>query len=412
MSTIQQTDSPYWKGVLSISPVSVTGMGLDGDTAEMVRRYAESVPWIRLRPFLPSYRAEIGAWAGETAPDICLLDFDRDPQNAINAAQRIHAGIPGMAIFAMSSQASPELIIEAMRSGCGEYLAKPIDRDDLLNAVARVAVRQKRSVQKEQNLARVLTFVGAKGGCGVTSLVTQMGALLAQSFSRKVLIVDLHPDFGDAALYLGLAKAPYHSFQLMENTDRLDKDFLQSFLVRHASGLDLIPSPEGSESSRQLPLGQITKTFDFLKQFYEFILVDVPPGLSEQNLELSAYSDFLYLIAVAEVSALRNVVRHLDYFSHKGIPEDKTRVVLNRHQKRSLITDGEIEKAIQRKLFWKVPNQYAQVLKTISGGNSAANLADSSLARDIRGWAETIDNKREPELRKKEGRGILGLLNR
>ena len=40
--------------------------------------------------------------------------------------------------------------------------------------------------------------MGAKGGCGVTSLVTQLGALLANSLSKKTLVVDLHPDFGDA----------------------------------------------------------------------------------------------------------------------------------------------------------------------------------------------------------------------
>jgi len=61
-----------------------------------------------------------------------------------------------------------------------------------LNAVERLAGRRKE--KKETYNAQVIAFVGAKGGCGVTTLVTQLGALLAKSYSRKTLIIDLHPD--------------------------------------------------------------------------------------------------------------------------------------------------------------------------------------------------------------------------
>src|ERR1041385_8630173 len=99
--------------------------------------------------------------------------------------------------------------------------------------------------------------MGAKGGCGVTSLVTQLGALLSTTLSRKTLIIDLHPDFGDTALYLGLTKYRYHFFELVENNDRLDAELLQSFLAKHSSGLDLIPAPEGSDTPRRILPGAV-----------------------------------------------------------------------------------------------------------------------------------------------------------
>ena len=45
--------------------------------------------------------------------------------------------------------------------------------------MARVGGRRKE--KKEQAKAQMLAFVGAKGGCGVTTIVTQLGALLSQS---------------------------------------------------------------------------------------------------------------------------------------------------------------------------------------------------------------------------------------
>jgi len=56
---------------------------------------------------------------GNLAPDICLIDFDKDRHTAAIVAERIHSGLPETAAFALSSQTHPEAILEAMRSGCG-----------------------------------------------------------------------------------------------------------------------------------------------------------------------------------------------------------------------------------------------------------------------------------------------------
>jgi pilus assembly protein CpaE len=395
-------------------PLAVVSLYLDAETQAQLKLLVESIPMVRLRTPLDNQRFDDPDSAtvslGDPPPDVCLIDFDKDRRNAASTAERIHAISPDVAIFAMSSRVQPDLIIEAMRSGCSEYLSKPIDREQFLTSVARVGGRKKD--KKDQYHAQVMTFVGAKGGCGVTSLLTQMGALLAKSYSRKSLVVDLHPDFGDAALYLGLTKARYHSFELLESTDRLDAELLQSFVIRHSSGLDLIPAPDGSDPARNIMPGAMTQTFDFLSARYEYILVDLPPGLNDQNLELIRYSDQLYLITVPEVSALRNVVRQIDYLTRNDVRPERIRVVLNRYHNKSMISDSQIEKAIRRRLFWKVPNQYPQVVKTIHSGDPMANISSSEVMRNLMGWAGAVGGKPAAGEKKKEGRGILGLWNR
>jgi pilus assembly protein CpaE len=395
-------------------PLSVVGVCLDEETWTVLKVFADSAPLIRLRSHVSEYRTQDSdsalEWMGTPAPDICIVDFDRDRRKAAMAAEVIHSAAPDSAIFAVSSDAQPDLIIQAMRSGCSEYLLKPIGREQLLNAVARVGGRRRERLQPFR--AQVLAFMGAKGGCGVTSLVTQLGALLADSCGKKTLIVDLHADFGDAALYLGLTKYRYHFFELVENNDRLDADLLQSFLARHSSGLELIPAPEGNDAQRRILPGAVAQTFDFLRGRYEYILVDMAPGLSDENLELIRHCDQLHVVTVAEVSALRNVVRHFDYLTRKEIPRERFRVVLNRHQKRSLISDGEIEKTIGQRIFWKVPNQYAHVVKAINGGDPIATLSSSEVTRNLRELASSLGAKTASTEKKKEGSGFLGLLGR
>jgi pilus assembly protein CpaE len=395
-------------------PVSLVGIGLDHETGELLRRFTEAIPMIRCRALQHDYRNEnhdsIVGWLGAPSPDVCLIDFDKDRHAAAQLAEIIRAALPSTAIFAVSSQAQPDSIIDAMRNGCSEYLVKPVGRDELLNAVARVGGRKRET--KQQHNAQIMTFIGAKGGCGVSTLVTQLGALLASSHTRKTLLVDLHPDFGDDALYLGLTKHRYHSFELVENNDRLDSEFLQSFLVHHSSGLDLIPAPEGEDFTRFILPGALAKTFDFLRRSYEFILIDSPPGLNDQNLELMRYADHVFLVTVAEVSALRNVVRHADYLVQKQLSQEKVHILLNRHQKRSLISDGEIEKVIRKKIFWKIPNQYAHVVKTINGGNPVAQLPSSEVMRNLNDLAGILGRKSGSDDKRKDAFGILKFLNR
>jgi len=175
----------------------------------------------------------------------------------------------------------------------------------------------------------------------------------------------------------------------------------------------LIPAPEGSVASREaLPAGALTHTLNFLRLRYEFILVDLPPALNDENLNVIRDCDQLYLVTVAEVSAVRNVLRQLEYFASKDIPREKIRVVLNRHHKRNVVSDAQIEKVLEQKIFWRVPNQYPQVVKTIHEGDPIAQLSSSEVTRNLQEWAESIGKKPGMEGKKKEGKGILGLWNR
>ena len=409
MATVKTFETSPHEPSSEGGPLSLVSICLDSDSHGLLRQFVESVPGLHLQAQLDDYTLEgqdsILQRMGDSAPDICVIDFDRDRRGATLAAERIHAGLAGTAIFAVSSNVQPDLIIQAMRCGCGEYIIKPVDRDHLLNAVARVRgqKRERREQYNAPNNAQVMAFMGAKGGSGVTTLATHLGALLAKSYSRKTLLVDLHPDGGDAALYLGQTNHRYHFFELLENTHRLDGEFLQSFLIHHSSGLDLLPAPEASEPVKHVSPDVLGQTFDFLRLRYEFILVDLPPGCGGTNFEMIRHSDQIYLVTVAEVPAVRNAARYLDYLSREEHLEERIRVVLNRHLKRAPITDDQIEKAIHKGIFWKVPNQYSEIVAAIIAGDPTAMLDKSEITRNLMRWAGIIDGKPDTAGEKKGG---------
>ena len=392
--------------------LSLVAICLDTEAGLELRQFVRETPFLRLQAEVNTYLTEEDAsltWTRPPGPDICMIDFDRDRPNAIITAERIHERLPHTALFAVSSHSQPYLIIEAMRCGCSEYVVKPIDREQLLEAMARVGARRRE--KREQSLGQVVAFLAAKGGSGATTIATHLAALLAKSCSRRTILIDLHPSCGEDALFLGVTKYQYHFYELVESIDRLDSDFLQSYVLHHPSGLDLLPGPDFSEPIRRISTESIGQAIDFIRSKYEFVLIDCTPGLTDQNLEVFPRADHIYVVTVPEVPALRNVARLLDFFTHHEVSQDRVDVVLNRHQsKNSAITDSQIEKVIRKKIFWKVPNQYQQVIQTINAGDPSAQLSSSEVARSILSWAKTLGTKPPDEReRKKSGKTFLGL---
>jgi pilus assembly protein CpaE len=245
-------------------------------------------------------------------------------------------------------------------------------------------------------------------------MATHLGALLTKAYARRSLLIDLHPTFGEAALYLGLTKYKYSFYELAESKDRLDANLLQGFLLHHSSGLDVLPAPDLFEQSRHVPPEDVGQTIDFLRLRYEFVVIDCPPGLNKPNLEVINRADQLYMVIVPEVSAVANAVRYLDYLARAEYSLDRVKVVLNRYLKRGAgITDEQIEKALRKKIYCKVPNQYNQVMRTIHGGDPSSQVSDSEVARTLLAWAESVgkrpDSKAEP---KKGPKGLFNLRGR
>jgi len=405
----QASDSTNRGEVLAL--VSVC---LEPAASAELREFVRATPFLRLQAEINSYITEQNTalrWMHPPGPDICLIDFDQNRDDAIATAEKVHEKFPHTAVFAISTVSQPNLIIQAMRCGCSEYIVKPADRDQLLEAVARVGSRKKE--KRETASGQVLTFVGAKGGAGVTTIATHLGALLAKSMARRVLLVDLHPTCGEAALFLGLTKHQYHFYDLVENVDRLDDELLQSYTLHHPSGLHLLPAPDFTEPERRVSVEAIGLAMEFIRSRFDFVLADCPPGLNEQNVEVIRRSDALHIVAVPEVPSLRNVARFIDYLNRVEFSQERVNVVVNRHAKKSVISDDEIEKVIRKKIYWRVPNQYQQVIKTIYAGDPSVGISDSEVARTLLEWAQsigTLATDKAPS--KKAAKGFLSILGR
>ena len=351
---------------------------------------------------------------------VCIVDYDQNTEEAIWITERLRSEHPDVCVFAASASSEPERIIAAMRSGCAEYLLKPVQHERLLEGLARMEAKQKEKARSKVR-GKIITLLGAKGGTGVTSLALHLALELAAERQRKCILVDQHPALGDVSLYLGTGRHQYSFYELASNTERLDQELLEGFLLHHDSGVHILDSPEAVDAMHGAPPSAVEYTLAFLAEAYQFVIVDCPPGLTDGTLASIAQSDKVAIIMTAELPSVRNAVRYMEHLSKLGYSSSSIHLVLNRHSKKGPLSDERVEKALGRGISFRIPNSYNEVIRAINAGAPISSATKSDFAAAIHSWAHDVATSKESAKKFEKMKalataqsrgGVLGLFGR
>jgi len=395
--------------------IAVTTVGLDTTSYRTLANFMLAVPGAIMAASVEGYSGaerEV-ARAGEKARlRICFIDYDQNNEQAIWITEHLRNNHPDVYVFAVSAHTAPERIIAAMRVGCTEYLLKPVLNDRVLDGLARVEAKQKERTRSKVN-GKVITLIGAKGGTGVTSLALHLALELTGQNQRRCLLVDQHSALGDASLYLGTGRHQYSFYELANNTDRLDQELLQGFLLRHHSGLHLLDSPEAVDLLHQASPSAVEHTLAFLAETYQFVVVDCPPGLTDVTLACISQSDQIVIVMTAELPCVRNAVRYMEHLEKLGYNSSKIQFVLNRHSKRGPLSDDRIEKALGRPISFRVPNSYNEVIRAINSGAPIAS-GKSDFGTAIQVWVRELTRAavKDKAMAQSQSTGLMSLFGR
>jgi pilus assembly protein CpaE len=326
--------------------------------------------------------------------DVIIVELDSDPEQALDLVEHI-CGTSSATVMVYSANTDSELLVRCMRAGAREFLTQPIAPNTIAEALVRASVRRPAAKPAKRVGGKLLVFLGAKGGSGVTTIAANFAIALAQESGKNTALVDLDLPFGDAALDLGIS-AEFSTANALQNFERLDSNFLTKLLIKHSSGLSVLAAPD-----RYTPLRAsdeaVEKLLSVVRQDFDYVVVDGGSGsVSRMLVDAAAVA---YLVTQVSISELRNSNRLISEFFCSG--SRTLEIVLNRFTPRSLSIDEEnITKALTKPVNWKVPNDYPAVRRAQDTATPLA-LADSPISRVIRQMARTACNWSPPKDKKK-----------
>jgi Flp pilus assembly CpaE family ATPase len=314
--------------------------------------------------------------------DVIIIDLDSHPEYALELVESICAN-GSATVMVYSVKADSELLVRCMRAGAREFLTLPFAQSTMAEALVRATARRPATHLPKKTGGRLLVFLGAKGGDGVTTLACNFAVALAQESGQSTLLIDLDLPLGDAALNLGVV-AEYSTINALQNSNRLDSSFLSRLLVKHSSGVSMLAAP-GKFPQYQASNEAIDRLIAVARQDFDNVVIDMGSRLDLMGTSLFKDGSTVYLVIQAGIAGLRNSNRLISQYFSAPVP--KLEIVLNRFESRSMgLSEDQITKALTRPAQWKIPNDY-NVVKRMQTTAIPLALEDSPISRLIRQMA-------------------------
>lgn len=292
---------------------------------------------------------------------------------ALALAERLRVSRPHVGVILVRARIDAKLLSDAIRSGVREV----VNARELagINAAARHAqelAMRMLSVSgddyeaDEHGRATIITVFSAKGGCGKTTLSTNLAAALADGGRREVCVVDLDLAFGDVAIAMQLF--PTHTISdAVSLEDTLDQSGVASLLTQHSPGLRVLSAPVEPGLAENIPVSLVSRLLTIMREMFDYVIVDTPPAFTDQVLAAFDASDLAVLLATLDIPALKNLKLSLETLELLNYPKDKIRLILNRADSKVGLDAGEVEKTLRAPISALIPSSRAVPAATNRG---------------------------------------------
>jgi pilus assembly protein CpaE len=293
----------------------------------------------------------------------------------------------GVNVIVLSEDYTTSNIIQTLRYGAKDFVSKPVIKKDLSVALIKCSQENVKVMEKSQ----IIAVYSNKGGVGKTALATNLAVELTRLTRDKVALVDLNLPIGDITTFLDI-KPSVDISEIINNAKGKDNKFILDACCKYkASELYILAEPPHIEQDRTLTPKQIVSLFEILRKAFSYIVVDMGTNVDKLNMTILEHSDMILLTTIVNLPLIRNCQRCLDLFDNLEFPKDKTKIVINRYLENDEITIEDVEKTLDKKIYWKLPNNYLTIMSSINKGVPVSEVNENSnITESFTGLASKI----------------------
>jgi len=338
--------------------------------------------------------ADVLEAAAAVSPDVIGLELPKGSGAGLSLVTRLAEAGDGAPTVVAAEDGSMAVMRAALEAGAVDVISLPPVGAELRKAIVRAMATRLRS-RRQASSGEVITVCGARGGLGATTLAVNLAARLA-ALGNRTALVDLDLQRGDVAAFLNLS--PTESLAAIAAArDGVDEVLLQTVLVRHGSGVVVLPAPPQIEDAESIDAAAVDTALRLVSAEFRFTVVDTPRVVGTSLLTAAERSDRLLLLSDLSVPGVRAARRLLELFLRLGLQEDQIDLVVTR------IVPGpvsltEIASALDREPIAVIPRDEATACDAMNAGvplngrQSGLTLAVGALAARLAG----VESKPKP----------------
>lgn len=260
----------------------------------------------------------------------------------------------------------PEAMRLAMRAGASDYISQPLEQSDLLNALERIGEQLK---DKASERGQLVTVLNGKGGSGASFVATNLAYAMNQEKKNRSVLVDFDLQFGGLSRYLDLY--PKRGLvEALDATEDMDEVSAEAYITSHNSGLRLLAAPtDHLLLSRDVPVQQIDSLLQILQLNNDYVIADLPRRIDTVSAMVLEHSDQVLIMVQQSLAHINDAARMIQLLTKElAVSMDRIRLVVNRHNKNSLIDENDIKGALKVEQITIIPNQYKLIAESIDSG--------------------------------------------
>lgn len=225
--------------------------------------------------------------------------------------------------------------------GVAEYFFKPLVSTLVARACGSTGPVSDGRLQRTGKLVIVL---GVRGGVGASTVAVSAAWHFAEVHERRVLLLDLDVQGGDAALQLDVS--PSHALrEALEHPDRIDDLFLERAVTHVTPRLDLLAALEPLTNPMILEDDVVLQLLSKLLYRYRYVFVDLPSYSAIRLSHFLYLPSMLLLVSDGSLASARDVVRWRERIGPNSA-ERTTLYVLNKSGADGALPNEEFLRAV------------------------------------------------------------------
>jgi len=251
--------------------------------------------------------AAVTALANESSPRLLIVDVS-DVDDAIARIHKLaEVCKPNTGVIVIGNRNDVILYRNLRHAGVAEYFFKPLVMDPVRLACESILTGGRDAQQSAAHSAKLVFFVGVRGGIGSTTIAVNTAWHLAEIRRYLVMLLDLDLQGGDAALQLDAT--PTNALrEAFAHPERVDRLFLERAVIHVDQRLDLLASLESLGASA-LDEGAVLSLLNSVLPRYRFILVDMPADVAVRLPRVLQLPSTCVLVSGASLASARDVAR-------------------------------------------------------------------------------------------------------